>query len=131
MKPYCLVSKLKIVKINPINGHCVLAQSIPSFHLNNHKNQKTSRQQKILSFRKIISIPATQIVFIDFLQGLFIWSAFEVETKNNILHKLAGTSWDSDGSLLRTAALVFLSAEYCLSISTHSWTYQLGKLLAQ
>ena len=42
----------------------------------------------------------------------------KLKTRNNILQKLAGSSWGADAATLRTAALtlVFSAAEYCCSV---------------
>lgn len=50
--------------------------------------------------------------------------SLKLKTRNNILQKLAGTSWGADAPTLRTAALalVFSAAEYCCPVwlnSTH------------
>lgn len=44
-------------------------------------------------------------------------TAAKINTRNNILHKLTGTSWGASASTLRTAAmgLVYSTAEYCSS----------------
>lgn len=52
-------------------------------------------------------------------------SAAKINTRNNIIHKLCGTTWGSSASTLRSSALglVYSCAEYCAPVwlnSTHS-----------
>ncbi|XP_044753710.1 uncharacterized protein LOC123313078 [Coccinella septempunctata] len=48
--------------------------------------------------------------------------AAKLRTRNNILYKLAGSTWGADASTLRTSALslVFSTAEYCASVWLNS-----------
>lgn len=48
--------------------------------------------------------------------------AAKLKSRNNILHKLAGTTWGADAETLRTTALslVYSTAEYCASVWLNS-----------
>lgn len=49
-------------------------------------------------------------------------TAAKIKSRNNIIHKLCGTTWGADAETLRTSslALVFSTAEYCSPIWLNS-----------
>ncbi|CAK1588076.1 unnamed protein product [Parnassius mnemosyne] len=46
----------------------------------------------------------------------------KLQTRNNILHRLAGTTWGASADVLRTTGLrlVYSTAEYCAPVSSNS-----------
>ncbi|UYV65983.1 hypothetical protein LAZ67_3006060, partial [Cordylochernes scorpioides] len=100
------------LRLNPAKSvHCC-------FHLNNHRAERNlklfinnsqithSEHPKYLGIH--LDRTLTFKTHLTKLKG-------KLSSRNNILHKLAGSSWGSDANTLRTSALalIFSTAEYC------------------
>ncbi|UYV81411.1 hypothetical protein LAZ67_20001112 [Cordylochernes scorpioides] len=103
------------LRLNPAKSvHCC-------FHLNNHRAERKlklfinnsqithSEHPKYLGIH--LDRTLTFKTHLTKLKG-------KLSSRNNILHKLAGSSWGSDANTLRTSALalIFSTAEYCAPV---------------
>ncbi|UYV81897.1 hypothetical protein LAZ67_21000069 [Cordylochernes scorpioides] len=103
------------LRLNPAKSvHCC-------FHLNNHRAER--KLKLFINNSQITHSEHSKYLGIHLDRTLTFKTHLtklkgKLSSRNNILHKLAGSSWGSDANTLRTSALalIFSTAEYCAPV---------------